>query len=82
MHQPTQPTANNESQNKPLSNAYANTNRKTYATAAKSNTTTDNDFLKTLLPLVHSFVTQLMQKTIESLPIIINSHNTNSNVQP
>ncbi|KAL4090586.1 hypothetical protein QTP88_025390 [Uroleucon formosanum] len=78
----TQPIVNNESHNEPLSNDYLNTKRKTYASAAKSNITTDNDFLKTLLPLINTFVSQLMQKIIESLPVIINSINSNLNVQP
>lgn len=81
-YQSTQPIVNNEYHNEPLSNDYVNTKRKTYASAAKSNITTDNDFLKTLLPLINSFVSQLMQKIIESLPVIINSINSNLNVQP
>ena len=81
-HKSDQFVINNVSQNKLLSNDYVYKNRKTYASAAKSNITTDNDFLKTLLPLIKTFVTQLMQKIIESLPAIINSLNSNLNVQP
>ena len=56
--------------------------RKIYAKATKSNNIADNDFMQTLLPLINNFVTQLMQKIIESLPVIINSLNTNSNAKP
>jgi len=77
-----QSIANNMFPNKLLTNDYVNTNRKTYVSTAKSNITTDNDFLKTFLPLINTVVTQLMQKIIERLPVIINSLSTNSNVQP
>lgn len=60
---------------------FINMKRKTYATAANSNNTTDNDFHKTLLSLINTFVTQQMRKIIESLSVIINSLNTNLNVQ-
>jgi len=70
MHQTSQFTVINESQNRPLPNVYVNAKRKTYAIAAKSNNIADYDFLKTLLPLTNTFVTQLVQKIIECLPVI------------
>jgi len=33
--------------------------------------------MKTLMPLIYTFVVQLMQKIIENLPVIINSLNLN-----
>lgn len=68
--------------NERLINVNTNSERKTYAKATKSNNIADNDFMQTLLPLINNFVTQLMQKIIESLPFIINSLNTNTNVKP
>lgn len=68
--------------NERLINTISYPERKTYAKATKSNNIADNDFMQTLLPLINNFVTQLMQKIIESLPVIINSLNTNSNAKP
>lgn len=45
------------------------------ATVAKSNKIVDSDFIKILLPLINTFVSQLMEKIIESLSVIINSFN-------
>jgi len=50
-----------------------------YASACKNNSKrnstnnadSENGFMKTLLPLINSFITQLMQKIIENLPVII-----------
>ena len=72
-----------------------NTNKQyTYASACNNNLNTnnnskstknadnDNDFMKTLLPLINTFVSQLMQKIIANLPAIINSLNLNTNGSP
>jgi len=53
-----------------------------YVNNSTNNTDKDNDFMKTLLPLINTFVTQLMQKIIENLPVIINSLNLNTNGSP
>jgi len=68
--------------NERLINVASHPERKTYANTTKSNNIADNDFMQTLLPLINNFVTQLMQKIIESLPVIINSLNTNTNAKP
>jgi len=62
----------------------------TYASACKNNSNSnstnnadsDNGFMKTLLPLINTFITQLMQKIIENLPVIINSLNQNTHGSP
>lgn len=92
IHTNTIPNAN--TQNTHLNKD--NTNKHyTYASACNNNNNfnnhkgkstknpdNDNDFMKTLLPLINTFVTQLMQKIIESLPVIINSLNLNTNGSP
>ena len=58
----------------------------TYSSACKNNSNSNstnnadsgNGFMKTLLPLINTFITQLMQKIIENLPVIINSLNQNT----
>jgi hypothetical protein len=61
------------------------TNKRSYAAANKKKlqdkplNNTDNDFMKTLLPLINTFVSQLLQKIIENLPVILNSIYLNSN---
>lgn len=64
-----------------ICNNYINTNN--YNSKSTKNADNDNDFMKTLLPLINTFVTQLMQKTIiANLPAIINSLNLNTNGSP
>ena len=69
--------------NIPHVNAFAD--KRSYASVTKnklnnhSNKNTDNDFMNSLLPLINSFVSQLLQKIIENLPTIINSLHINPN---
>jgi len=63
------------------SNSNINNNYNYKGKSAKT-TDNDNDFMKTLLPLINTFVTQLMQKIIQNLPVIINSLNLNANGAP
>lgn len=77
-------------------NQHVNTNKDNtndrfkYASACKNksnsnstnNADSDNGFMKTLLPLINTFITQLMQKIIENLPVIINSLNQNTHGSP
>ncbi|KAL4113389.1 hypothetical protein QTP88_017021 [Uroleucon formosanum] len=64
------------------------TDKRSYAAATKNKlqdkplNNTDNDFMKTLLPLINTFVSQLLQKIIENLPAILNSVHLNSNGSP
>lgn len=55
-----------------LSDAYLSEKRKNFATVAKLNNILHNDFIKTLLPLVKTFVSQSMQKIINSFKIKLN----------
>jgi len=57
-------------------------NKNNYVNNSTNNTDKENDFMKTLLPLINTFVTQLMQKIIENLPVVINSLNLNTNGSP
>lgn len=69
--------------NKPQDNAFAD--KRSYASATKNklnnhpNKNTDNDFMNSLLPLINTFVSQLLQKIIVNLPTIINSLHINPN---
>ncbi|KAL4084364.1 hypothetical protein QTP88_028187 [Uroleucon formosanum] len=73
-----------------LNNKDNTNNLYTYASACKNNSNSnstnnadsDNGFMKTLLPLINTFITQLMQKIIENLPVIINSLNQNTHGSP
>ncbi|KAF0760389.1 Uncharacterized protein FWK35_00010860 [Aphis craccivora] len=65
------------------------TDKRSYAAATKTklqdkplSNNTDNDFMKTLLPLINTFVSQLLQKIIENLPAILNSVYLNSYGSP
>ncbi|CAI6345144.1 unnamed protein product [Macrosiphum euphorbiae] len=60
----------------------SNSNNNNYRGKSAKSTDNDNDFMKTLLPLINTFVTQLMQKIIQNLPVIINSLNLNTNGAP
>ena len=68
---------------KPQDNTFVD--KRLYASATKSklnnhsNNNTDNDFMNSLLPLINTFVSQLLQKIIENLPTIINSLHINPN---
>lgn len=59
-----------------------NNNKNNYENKSTNNTNKDSDFMKTLLPLINTFVSQLMQKIIENLPVIINSLNLSTNGSP
>lgn len=89
---------NNINQNKNLTSevnfnnittSKVNTN-KSYATAtntkSKSSETRtqniDNDFLKSLMPLINSFISQLMKQIIDNLPSILNNLSINCNELP
>ncbi|KAL4144088.1 hypothetical protein QTP88_006318 [Uroleucon formosanum] len=64
------------------------TDKRSYAAATKNKSqdksfnNTDNDFMKTLLPLINTFISQLLQKIIENLPAILNSVHLNPNGSP
>lgn len=64
------------------------TDKRSYAAATKNKlqdksfNNTDNDFMKTLLPLINTFISQLLQKIIENLPAILNSVHLNPNGSP
>lgn len=60
----------------------SNSNNNNYRGKSPKSTDNDSDFMKTLLPLINTFVTQLMQKIIQNLPVIINSLNLNTNGAP
>lgn len=60
----------------------SNSNNNNYRGKSAKSTDNDSDFMKTLLPLINTFVTQLMQKIIQNLPVIINSLNLNTNGAP
>lgn len=59
-----------------------NSNNNNYRSESAKPTDNDSNFMKTLLPLINTFVTQLMQKIIQNLPVIINSLNLNTNGAP
>jgi hypothetical protein len=42
----------------------------------------DNDFLKSLMPLINSFISQLMKQIIDNLPSILNNLSINCNELP
>lgn len=77
-------------------NQHAHTNKDninnnfTYTSACNNNSNSnstnnadsDNGFMKTLLLLINTFITQLMQKIIENLSVIINSLNQNTHGSP
>lgn len=60
----------------------SNSNNNNYRGKSAKSTDNDSDFMKTLLPLINTFVTQLMHKIIQNLPVIINSLNLNTNGAP
>jgi hypothetical protein len=72
-----------------ITTSNVNTN-KSYASAtntkSKSSETRtqniDNDFLKSLMPLINSFISQLMKQIIDNLPSILNNLSINCNELP
>jgi hypothetical protein len=58
-------------------------NHFTYVSSCKNNSNKNStSFMKTILPLINTFITQLMKKIIENLPVIINSLNQNTHGSP
>lgn len=62
--------------------ATCNNDKNNYVNKSTNNSDKGNDFIKTFLPFINTFVTYLRQEIIENLPTIINSLNLSTNGSP